>query len=247
MSRETVYHAVILKKQAYGDADEIITFFTLESGRVRGLAKSVKLSQSKLQNALQGLFYVRISLAHGSRSGAVSLKKIIRAEVLDTFMGLRGSLEAMKAGMFAAEAIYKATADEHKNPKLFKVLLEFLRSLNAAALPAGSLPVFLAKFQISLLESLGFAVRMPAGRGGGEPGQIYFTVLGGGFTRTALEPDRVNVSTALLETFRTLHNADFIAAASADLKQALELNRLLGGFLEYQLERQLHSRKLFLA
>lgn len=244
MSREAVYHAVILKKQAYGDADEIVTFYTLEAGRVRGLAKSVKLPQSKLQNALQGLFYVRVALAQGARFGAGSLRKIIRCEVLDTFMPLRASLESAKAGLFASEAVYKSTADEQKNSRLFKLLLEFLQSLSSVSEKNNSLPGLVAKFQISLLETLGFAVRAP-GEPLEKPAQLYFTSLGGGFSFNANEPDCVKVDMKLRKVFLALQKTDFAQAAGCDLQEALSLNQLLGGFLEYQLERSLHARKLF--
>ena len=244
MSREAVYHAVILKKQAYGDADEIVTFYTLEAGRVRGLAKSIKLPQSKLQNALQGLFYVRVALAQGSRFGAGSLRKVIRCEVLDTFMPLRASLESAKAGLFAAEAVYKSTADEQKNPRLFKLLLEFLRNLSSLSGKNDCLPGLLAKFQISLLETLGFGIHAP-----GEPLEksalLYFTSLGGGFSFFADEPDCVKVDMKLRKIFLALQKADFREASEFKPREATSLNQLLGGFLEYQLERRLHSRRLF--
>lgn len=244
MSREAVYHAVILKKQAYGDADEIVTFYTLEAGRVRGLAKSVKLPQSKLQNTLQGLFYVRVVLAQGSRYAAGALRKIIRCEVLDTFMPLRASLELTKAGLFASEAVYKSTADEHKNPKLFRLVLEFLQNLSSLPEKNNSLPGLLAKFQISLLETLGFALSA-SHEPLDEPGQLYFTALGGGFSFKADEPDRVKIDAGLRKVFLVLKKGDFQEAAKCEPGLAASLNQVLGGFLEHQLERKLHSRRLF--
>jgi DNA repair protein RecO len=244
MSREAVYHAVILKKQAYGDADEIVTFYTLEAGRVRGLAKSVKLPQSKLQNALQGLFYVRVVLAQGSRYTAGALRKIIRCEVLDTFMPLRASLESTKAGMFASEAVYKSTADEHKNPGLFKLVLEFLQNLSRLPEKNTSLPGLLAKFQISLLEALGFAISASHEPVDGS-GQLYFTSMGGGFSFKEDEPDRVKIDAGLRKVFLVLKKAGFQEAAKFEPGLVTSLNQLLGGFLEYQLERKIHSRRLF--
>ena len=244
MSREAIYHAVILKKQAYGDADEIVTFYTLEAGRVRGLAKSIKLQQSKMQNLLQGLFYVRVVLALGSRSQAGSLRKIIRCEVLDTFMPLRSALETTRAGMFAAEAVYKSTADEQKNPKLFKLLLEFLQNLSLQAGKETALPGLLAKFQIMLLEYLGFA--MASGKEPEEKtSQLYFTAMGGGFSFGEHEPDRVKIDSSLRKTFLVLKESGFAQAAKCEPSSATSLNRVLGGFLEHQLERKIHSRRLF--
>ena len=245
MSREAVYHGIILKKQPLGDADEIITFFTQEAGKVRGVAKSVKLAKSKLQNALQGLFYVRLVLAQGSRSGSSAMHKVIRSEVLDTFMSLRGSLSATQAGLFAAEAVYKATPDEHKNTKLFKLLLDFLQSLNRLPDAGPAVYGLLAKFEIGLLENLGFGLRLP--EAAGLSGQVlYFTQQGGGFAWEARENDRVKVDPGLYEAFGKLRTGDFASAAAAETGSARELGHLLAGFLEYHLERKLHARRLFL-
>ena len=47
--REIKHTGIILKKQPLGEADELITLFTKEQGKVRVLAKSVKSAKSKLQ------------------------------------------------------------------------------------------------------------------------------------------------------------------------------------------------------
>ncbi|MCL5775345.1 MAG: DNA repair protein RecO [Patescibacteria group bacterium] len=244
MAREAIYHAVILKKQPFGDADEIITFFTLEAGKVRGLAKSVKLQKSKLQNVLQGLFYVRVVLAQGSGRGGAALRKIIRCEALETFMPLRENLEATKAGLFAAETVYKATPDEQKNPQMFRDLLEYLRVLSKFSGQRdsdGLIFTLHAKFQILLLENLGFGVRRP--RSGPVSGGVYFSRAGGGFAEER-ETDSIVVEPKLYDFFCVLHLAGFDKVKPAEVPLSLKLSRILGDLLEYHLERKLHSRKL---
>jgi len=244
MARESIYHAVILKKQPFGDADEIITFFTLEAGKVRGLAKSVKLPKSKLQNVLQGLFYVRVVLAQSSKRGGAPLRKIIRCEALETFMPVRENLEATKAGLFAAEAVYKGTPDEQKNPQMFRDLLEYLKALSkfAGGENADSLVFTLhAKFQILLLENLGFGVRRL--ENGPVKGGVFFSRAGGGFTESR-ESDGIPVDPGVYEYFCILHLAEFDKIEADEALLSIKLSRVLGDLLEYHLERKIHSRKL---
>lgn len=148
MPNEAHYTAIILKKQAYKEADEIITFYTLEAGKVRALAKSVKSSKSKLQQKLQGLYLVKISLA-GNK-----MPKVTAAEAVEVFSGLRENLEALKRAFYAAELVLKFTPDEEKNPQLFHLLESFLRALSAT-LQEKIFDIALAKFKLGILESLG--------------------------------------------------------------------------------------------
>lgn len=243
MSREAVYHGIILKKQPLNEADEIITFFTQEAGKVRGMAKSVKLAKSKLQNALQGLFYVRLVLTQSSGSG--TLRKIIRSEIQETFMGLRENFLAVQAGLFAAEAVYKATPDEHKNTKLFNLLLEFLRSLDHSVKSDQVVYNLVTKFEIGFLESLGFGLCLPKATSRANQ-VLYLTSQGGGFVRAAKENDRIEVDEGVYEAFLKLRANDFAWAAGKEINFSRELGMLLVGFIEYHLERKLYTHGLFL-
>jgi DNA repair protein RecO (recombination protein O) len=79
MSRENTYAALVLKKQPLNEADELITVFTKEIGKLRVLAKSVKFAKSKLQYSLQSLFLVNLTVTGGG------LPKIIGVEVVNLF------------------------------------------------------------------------------------------------------------------------------------------------------------------
>ena len=113
MSRETKCRGVILKKQAFNEGDEIITFFTRELGKIRCLAKSVKSSKSKLQQKLQSLFIVDISFTHGK------LPKVISVEPVKVFSAMRENLQALKRAFYAQELVLKFTPDEQKNEPLY--------------------------------------------------------------------------------------------------------------------------------
>ncbi len=151
MSRESTYQAIILKKQAYAEADEIITFFTLEHGKVRALAKSVKSPKSKLQQKLQALFLVQVILSHSK------FPKIIAVEPVEVFAPLRDDLEAMKRAFYITELVLKFTPDEQKNEGLFILLREALDFL-ASKKEQNLLDLALAKFKIGILEVTGFGI-----------------------------------------------------------------------------------------
>ena len=149
MSRETKYTAIILKKQPLNEADEIITFFTREAGKIRALAKSVKLSKSKLQNALQSLFLVNLTLA-----GKGSLPKIIGVQPVKIFAELRQNSDCIMRAYYACELVLKFMPDGQKNLKLFEFLSDFLTHLNSAD---PNLDSALAKFKAGFLSAIGLS------------------------------------------------------------------------------------------
>jgi len=149
MSREIKYTAIILKKQLLGEADEIVTFFTEESGKIRALAKSVRLPKAKLKGFLQPLYLVELAVTHNGQ-----LPKIIRAETKLVFVALRQDLKLLNHALYACELALKFTPDGQKNRKLFLLLLDFFNFLETSS---NNLEVALAKFKADFLTIAGFA------------------------------------------------------------------------------------------
>lgn len=149
MSREANYTAIILKKQPFNEADEIITFFSRQTGKIRGLAKSVKLPKARLQNALQSLFAVEVTLVNRG-----NLPQIIAAEPQKTFARLRHQLDLLKLGLYAVELVLRFTPDGQKNEPLFDLLYDFLNYLDT---DGRQQEVSLAKFKAQFLVTVGLS------------------------------------------------------------------------------------------
>jgi DNA repair protein RecO len=144
--KELQYTAVILKKQPINEADEIITFYTQESGKVRALAKSVKLAKSKMQNWLQLLFAVKVVL-----SGRSNLKTISYAQVIHTHEFLRSDLQAIKFAQVASEILLKFTPDLEPNVSLYHNLEDYLNFLGEHT----HYELGLLKFKLNFLIAIG--------------------------------------------------------------------------------------------
>ncbi|MCX6797505.1 MAG: DNA repair protein RecO [Candidatus Doudnabacteria bacterium] len=233
MSKEQIYHAIVLKKQPLNEADEIVTFFTQEAGKVRGLAKSVKLSKSKLQHSLQSLFFLQVTLAGSRQAG---LKKIIKTRILETFPHIRENLQSTKVIFYALELLLKGTADEHKNPKLFQLFLDFLSFCNKDGLQKDLTEMTLLKFKISFLENIGLAIREPKGD---QSQRLFFSNFKGGFVFGSQAADAVPVDREVYLLFNSLKNKEFARLPAGNPKH---LQKLITKFLEYQLEREIKAK-----
>lgn len=231
MSREQTYTSIILRKQPYGEGDELVTVFTKEAGKLRALAKSVKFSKSKLQYGLQVLFLTKLTLTRSK------LPKIIGTEPVQTFSHIRDNLENSKIAFYIIELVLKFTADEHKNEQLFELLRGMLEMLNAD-LTSEVLDLALAKFKLGILQASGLDVHYPSGN----HTQIYFSNYKGGFTLDSAADSRI-AKPETYEAFLRLKDIDFGALISQPRPNLGDLQELLSSFIEYQLERKVKSEK----
>jgi DNA repair protein RecO (recombination protein O) len=240
MSKEQKYNCIILKKTPFKEADEIVTVFSRELGKLRFLAKSSKSNKSKLAFALQNLLLVNITLAGGFGR---SMPKVISSQIVESFPRLRENLQACALAFYASELVYKFTPDEQENPVLFELLTDFLQFLNTSQLNNLLLNPALAKFKINFLDSIGYSLSCPSSVMPDE--KLFFSNLSGGFIKKALSLDSKSIKTLSVRQCIILKPGSFAELGlSEELLDCEELNSLLTGFLEYQLERTIHSEKL---
>ncbi len=235
--RENKYTALILKKQPLGEADEIITFFTKEAGKLRALAKASKAATSKLQYSLQPLFLCKIILA-----GNHTLPKVIESVVLNSFRNLRANPKLLSAWYVVAELLLKATADAQKNAPLFQLCQDYLTYLDANDISANQLSVSLTKFKIHFLANLGLNIHSPKIPEGEK--QLFFSSVRGGFYYGLVSADAVAVSAETWADYKKLCDANFSEVPKLALNSEAII-KLVNSFLVYQLERELKSEKFF--
>lgn len=233
MSRENTYSAIILKKQSYGEGDELITVYTRELGKMRVLAKSTKFAKSKLQYSLQSLFVTRLTVT-SSR-----LPKVIGVEVARSFPRVLEYLPAAKMAFYGLELVLKFTADEEKNEQLFNLFAEYLEFLDDWADNDPQLYIGLVKFKINFLNCLGLSIH--AEPGSLPPQRAGFSNERGGFLFGEESSLGRPVSVEAYRQFDRLRQTPFSVLTSNE--NAAELQDLLTGFLEYQLERSVNSEK----
>src|SRR3989338_8131522 len=106
------FTGIVLKKQNYREADQIVTVWTRENGKVRFLAKGLRKPTSKLNYNLQDLSFVSFEVA-----GSKHLPTLISVVMSRSFKHLRSDLNKIGSAIFAAELMLRMTADEQPNPQ----------------------------------------------------------------------------------------------------------------------------------
>ncbi|OGE84018.1 MAG: DNA repair protein RecO [Candidatus Doudnabacteria bacterium RIFCSPLOWO2_01_FULL_44_21] len=140
---------VILKKQNFREADQIITVWTSEVGKIRILARGLRLPKSKLVYNLSELSLVEFEI-----TGRKNFPTVISAQTAQSFNHLRHDLLKIANAIYASELVMKMTADEHPNQVVYQLLVDFLHQLNQAyGLNHYQL---LDRFALKLAQALGF-------------------------------------------------------------------------------------------
>lgn len=149
-SHET--EALVLKISDYGESDKIITFYTLDFGKITAIAKGAKRSKKRFVGKLEMFTHLHIYYADNKYS---SLVRVDEAELLNPFPALRSDYERFVCSTLANELILNWTADHDQDQNLFN-LLSWTYSQLTKNTP---LPILLL-FQLHLLSLLGFHLHL---------------------------------------------------------------------------------------
>jgi|GEM_PF-1592346 len=242
--------AIILKKNVFSESNEIVTMYSRELGKVRGVARAIKKLQSKLAFGLQQLFYSRIEIVDRRKR-----LTIIGAKPLETFKNMRERRQAVHAALYAAELVLKSTADEQPNQELFDYFLKFLKHLDRSEEPEHQCYNF---FGWHVLALTGYKVDpkicVVCSRPLNSENPIFFSNRKSGFVCHLCAPKVSDLKKINLKIYQFFAEAtenpeDFVAQDHlfsdqqnrADLRS--EVQTLASSFIEFILERELKSAR----
>ncbi len=144
--------AVILKCDNYRETSKIVTFYTQEYGKLRGIAKGVRNSKTKWGGALQSMAYVNLIFYLKENR---TLHLISGAEHAGQIQNISDDYDKMRIGFRIVELVNQTTPEHHENKDLFRLLTESLKMLNDATKNYVNV---LFNFEFRLLKILGFEV-----------------------------------------------------------------------------------------
>ena len=139
--------AIVLRLTDYGEADRIVSLFTLEQGRLQGVARGARRSRKRFAGALEPFAHLKLQLQRGP-----GLATLVSADIVSIFPGIRAELTKIGSAAYACELVERLSPDEEANPRLFRLLYCYLETLDLAP-PSPSDRRF---FAVNLLKILGY-------------------------------------------------------------------------------------------
>jgi len=167
--------AIIIGTMNLGEADKLVTFFSLDRGRLRGVAKNARKSFRRFGAGLELFTHARLHLYEKEHQELIRLES---ADIISQRFEIAGDLDRMAAGSVMLELVREIVPEGERNAKAFLLLAHILHLLND-----GVDPLFLLKiFEIRFLSLLGFQPKLDkclsCGCGAERP-MVFYGLKGG--------------------------------------------------------------------
>jgi DNA repair protein RecO (recombination protein O) len=147
----TKTETVVLKSMKYGDTSKIVTFYTKEFGKIRGIAKGARAAKNKFGSSLEPLTKALLVLYKKEHR---ELHLISQCDAIDSFRHISEDLDRMSVGLAVLELVDRVTHDEERKPALYDLLAEILAALDCST---KNFSVYLDAFRVRLISIFGFA------------------------------------------------------------------------------------------
>jgi DNA repair protein RecO (recombination protein O) len=140
---------IVIQSLDFGESDKIVTFFTLEEGKLKGIAKGARRSRKRFSNCLDLFCHVRIQFFEKEDR---SLTRIDQCDGVDFFPALSEDIVKMSYGSYFVELVDALVGERQVNRGAFELLRSFLSTLANQAPREEMLRVF----EIRLLSLVGY-------------------------------------------------------------------------------------------
>ncbi|HMQ01792.1 MAG TPA: DNA repair protein RecO [Candidatus Doudnabacteria bacterium] len=235
MAHEITRQGFIIKFQDLGEADLLLTFFSMEEGKTRLVVKSAKKLTSRLAGRLQPVAELKVSLA-----GNGSLPKLIGVEVVQSYALIMENEDGLAAIAGLQEFTNRTLPDAQPNQKLYEAYLAALQELMKQPAEASCV---LARYYARGLQALGLAPGMVEGLVTNQS-KLYLSHQDGRFALKASSADDAPLSAELYHLYLQLLNDEPLRRKTSTELET-QLLQLLVGFAAYQLERPLRAPEYF--
>lgn len=241
-NKARTYHAqaVVIRHKEYGEADRILTLYTLEHGKVQAIAKGVRKLKSRKAGHLEPFTQVALFLAKGR-----NLEVVSQAEAIRTFPNIRANLKLTALAAYVVELLERFTFEEGENRQLYNLLVETLIRLDTGSAPE----TVVHYYEIQFMTRLGFRPELNRCVACGEeikPEDQYFSAKLGGILcprSSSADPTAWRVSLGALKYLRYFQRSPWSKVSGRIIPAEIEdeLRKLLERYFTYLLEYNLRT------
>jgi len=235
--------AVVLNSIDYGESDRILTFCTLEKGKLSGIAKGARRSRKRFVGNLDPLSHINIVYFHNDKSDLVRVED---ASLIDAFSVLKSDIERLSDACYLLELTSELTREGQMAPEAYHTLVTFLKLLEAGAGQEA-----LRFFEVKMLAHSGYLPHLTgcmSCRAAAQSDRLYFSSAKGGLVCRPCSSGITGLIPVAPGTGSLLAMAARLEPAKLErLKPGPafldESERILYDFIKYQLGKELKTRR----
>jgi DNA repair protein RecO (recombination protein O) len=236
--------AIVLRSTPYGESDQIVTLYTLDFGKIKGIAKGAKRSRKRFANTLEICSYIQVTFFEKE---ARDLVRLDHSDLIRPFESLREDITKLAWASYFIELVNELTAERIKNKALFRLLVFFLNLIDHGMLEEEIQRIF----EVRLLSHLGYQPQLDhctrcQKRLSGE--KFFFGVREGGVlcpSCAASLPGLVPISLGTIKTLQLAQSLPLekVERISFSVQSLKESQAVLSIFLQQYLGKELKSKK----
>lgn len=145
--------AIIIGSLNLGEADKLVTFFSLDRGKLKGVAKNARKSFRRFGAGLEPFTHCRLLLHEREHQDLIRIES---AEIITQHFAVTAELARSAAGAVVLELVRELLPEAERNAQAFLLLGHILNLLDS-----GQDPLFLARiFEIRVLSLLGYQPKL---------------------------------------------------------------------------------------
>jgi len=220
--------AVVIGSFPLGESDLLVTLFSRQHGKVRGVARSARRMRSRFSGALEVFTLGELIFFEGGRGDLVQIDHF---DIVRPFARLREDLQRLGQAAWMAECVGRLTAERDPHPVVYGLLVRALATIEAGGPPARAA----AAFGVRCVDALGHRLRLDrcvaCGTRSRAGGGAAVDVVGGGVVCgrcAAATPGALVASPGGLQALRWLRACSWPEAMASALPPVeSELRQLL--------------------
>ncbi len=236
----------VLRTYSYGESDLIVSFYSRDFGKIRGIAKGAKRSKKRFANVFEPFSLAEMIFSRKSQDGLVFIEA---CDTLNHFDAVREDLEKTLTASYFIDLADHFSPEGKANENLFTLLTDFLTILSREKVT----DAMIRFFEIRLLKISGFLpsletcvrCKAPLANGGA---YYFFPREGGILCASCARPERYDQSvspgtlrTLLLGRDMEIEKIKMVCLADGI---AMESRNLLCGFISHVVGKEIKSFKV---
>ena len=210
MKEQFTTNVINLKSYNISEADKIIVMYSKEKGLIKGVAKGIKKTTSKLGGRMDMLVANKLMLNKGK-----SLDTICQAEALNTFFSLRNDMNKLFYAMYCSEIVANFGIENDPNSvEIYNLFYNFLEKISTAKTKEEAMLCVL-RFQLKIMDITGYSLELhDCVKCMKEPNSedIYFSIEQGGILCKECAADickKVKIHHKIKDFLNTMLREDF--------------------------------------
>ena len=210
MKEQFTTNVINLKSYNISEADKIIVMYSKEKGLIKGVAKGIKKTSSKLGGRMDLLVANKMMINKGR-----TLDTICQAEALNTFFNLRSDMNKLFYAMYCCEIVSNFGIENDPNSEeIYNLFYTFLEQLSRSKTKEQSMLCVL-RFQLKIMNISGYSLELKdCVKCVKEPNseEIYFSIEQGGILCKDCAENlckKIKIPNKIREFLSTLLEEDF--------------------------------------